>query len=181
MLFLQHLTGDSPLQPGQFDEMHVQLPLWHVRLLLHTCPHEPQLLLSVCSATQTPLQFVYVLLHWKEHALLVQVGDACATLVVHGVGAFQFPPAPQLSTPVPEHVVCPGAQLPEHIPPVQVVFTQAAGAVYVPSVWQVSVALPEHALVPGVHEPTQAPFWHAWLLHAAAFCQAPVLLHVWGC
>jgi hypothetical protein len=129
VLFLQHLVGDSPLQLGQFDEMHVQLPLWHVRLFVHTCPHEPQLLLSVCSATQTPLQFVYVLLQEKLQALLVQVGDACATLVVHAVGAFQFPAVPQLSTPVPEHAVCPGAQLPEHTPPVQVWFTQAAGAV----------------------------------------------------
>lgn len=43
------------------------------------------------------------------------------------------------------------------------------------------MALPEHVLVPGVQEPTQTPFWHAWLLQAAAFCQAPVLLQVWGC
>jgi hypothetical protein len=57
-LFLQHLVGDSPLQLGQFDAMHVQLPLEQVRLFAQTCPHEPQLLLSVCSATQTPLQFV---------------------------------------------------------------------------------------------------------------------------
>jgi hypothetical protein len=57
VLFLQHRfcrTG----QLGHPDETHVQVPLWQLRLLAHACPHEPQLLLSVCSATHTPLQLV---------------------------------------------------------------------------------------------------------------------------
>jgi len=57
VLFLQHLLCKS-WQFGHDEELHVQLPLSQVRLLVHTCPHEPQLLLSVCSATHTPVQFV---------------------------------------------------------------------------------------------------------------------------
>jgi hypothetical protein len=57
VLFLQHLLC-SAWQPGHDDELHEQLPLWQVRLFVHTCPHAPQLLLSLCSATHAPLQLV---------------------------------------------------------------------------------------------------------------------------
>ena len=36
-----------------------QLPFWHVFPPVHTFPHDPQLLPSVCSLTHAPLQFVY--------------------------------------------------------------------------------------------------------------------------
>ena len=57
VLFLQHLLWRPP-QPGHDEELHEQLPLWQVRLFVQTCPHEPQLLLSLCSATHAPLQLV---------------------------------------------------------------------------------------------------------------------------
>jgi hypothetical protein len=57
VLLMQHLIS-SDWQPGHDDELHWQLPLSHTRLFVHACPQEPQLLLSVCSATQAPLQFV---------------------------------------------------------------------------------------------------------------------------
>jgi hypothetical protein len=57
VLFTQHLVW-SPWQAGHDEELHWQLPLSHTRLFVHTCPQEPQLLLSVCSATHAPLQFV---------------------------------------------------------------------------------------------------------------------------
>jgi hypothetical protein len=57
VLFLQHRFCSTG-QLGHDDETHVQVPLWQLRLFPHTCPHEPQLLLSVCSATHTPLQLV---------------------------------------------------------------------------------------------------------------------------
>ena len=57
MLFLQHLLCKSP-QLGHDDELHEQVPLWQVRLFVHACPHEPQLLLSDCSLTQVPLQLL---------------------------------------------------------------------------------------------------------------------------
>jgi hypothetical protein len=56
VLFLQHFCKSWQL--GHDDELHEQLPLWQVRLFVHACPHDPQLLLSVCSATHAPLQFV---------------------------------------------------------------------------------------------------------------------------
>jgi hypothetical protein len=157
--------------------LHEQLPLWQTRLFVHAWPHEPQLLLSLCSATQAPLQLVYVLLHAKEHAPPEQVGDACATPVVQAVAEPQAPPAPQLSTLVPEHVVWPGAQTPEQIPLAHVVLTQAEAPLQVPLDWQVSTPLPEHVVCPGPHTPLHAPATHAWLLHAAVFCQVPVALH----
>jgi hypothetical protein len=43
---------------GHEFELQVQLPLWQTRLLVQACPHEPQLLLLVCSLTQAPLQLV---------------------------------------------------------------------------------------------------------------------------
>jgi hypothetical protein len=62
-----------------------------------------------------------VLLHVKVHAPLLHPGDACATLVVHAApGVAHWPLAPQLSTFVPEHVVCPGAHTPEQAPAAQV-------------------------------------------------------------
>ena len=47
-----------PLQSVGVAEGHVQVPLTHVSPPLHTCPdpQPPQLLLSVCSLTQAPLQ-----------------------------------------------------------------------------------------------------------------------------
>jgi hypothetical protein len=56
LLFLQHLFFKNP-QSGHDEELHVQLPFWQA-LLVHAWPHEPQLLMSVCSLTQVPLQFV---------------------------------------------------------------------------------------------------------------------------
>jgi len=49
-----------PLQSVGVAEGHVQVPLTHVSPPLHTCPdpQPPQLLLSVCSLTQAPLQAV---------------------------------------------------------------------------------------------------------------------------
>ena len=57
VLFLQHLFCRFP-QAGHEEELHEQLPLWQVRLFVQTWPHEPQLLLSLCSATHAPLQLV---------------------------------------------------------------------------------------------------------------------------
>jgi hypothetical protein len=51
VLFLQHLV-ERPEQLGQSDELHVQVPLSQTRLFVQAWPHEPQLLLSVCSLTQ---------------------------------------------------------------------------------------------------------------------------------
>jgi hypothetical protein len=56
LLPLQHLFCRN-WQLGQDDELHVQLPFWQA-LLVHAWPHEPQLLMSVCSLTQVPPQFV---------------------------------------------------------------------------------------------------------------------------
>ncbi len=64
-------------------------------------------------------------MHANEHVPLAQVGDAWATPVVHAVPEPQAPPAPQLSTLVPEHVVCPGAHTPEQTLLEHVWFTQA--------------------------------------------------------
>ena len=55
VLFLQHLVSRI-WQLGHDEELHWQLPLSHTRLFVQACPQEPQLLLSVCSATHVPLQ-----------------------------------------------------------------------------------------------------------------------------
>jgi len=49
-----------PLQSVGVPDGHVQVPLTHVSPPLHTCPdpQPPQLLGSVCSLTQAPLQAV---------------------------------------------------------------------------------------------------------------------------
>lgn len=66
-----------------------------------------------------------MLLHAKPHVPLAQVGDAWATPVVQAVAEPHAPAAPQLSTLVPEQVVCPGAHTPEQTLLEQVWFTQA--------------------------------------------------------
>jgi hypothetical protein len=38
--------------------------------------------------------------------------------------------------------------------------------------------LPEHWVVPGVHDPVQLPLTHAWLVHAVAVPQSPVVSQV---
>ena len=117
----------------------------------------------------------------KVHAPLVQAGDAWATPVVQAVAEPHAPPAAQVSTLVPEHVVCPGAHTPEHPPLAHVWFTHAEAPLNVPSDWQVSTPLPEHVVCPGAHTPVQEPETHAWLVQPAAFCQVPVPLQVCGC
>jgi hypothetical protein len=118
----------------------------------------------------------------KVHAPFEQAGDACATLVVHATGDPHAPPAAHVSTPVPEHVVCVGAHTPEQPPLEQVWLTQADAPLHVPSGWQVSTALPEHIVAPGAHTPLHVPGeTQAWLTHAAAFDQVPLVLHVCGC
>ncbi len=122
-----------------------------------------------------------MLLHAKVHAPPEQAGDALATLVVQAVAEPHAPFAAQLSTLEPEHVVCPGAHTPVHpLVPEHVWFTQADAPLHVPLDWQVSALLPEHIICPGAHTPVHAPETQAWLLQAVAFCQVPVVLHVWG-
>jgi hypothetical protein len=81
-----------PLQSVGVADGQAQLPLWHVSPPLHTCPdpQPPQLLLSVCSLTQAPLQAVKPVLHWKVHALVTHAAEAFATPVVQ-----VFPHEPQ--------------------------------------------------------------------------------------
>ncbi len=65
-------------------------PLTHVDPAVQGVPQPPQLLLSVCSLTQAPLQSMYPLLHVNVHALLTHRAVALATLVEHA-----FPHEPQ--------------------------------------------------------------------------------------
>jgi hypothetical protein len=104
VLLLQHFV-DRPEQLGQSPELHVQLPLSQTRLFVQTFPHEPQLLLSVCSFTHVAPQPVYPLLQVYVHAPFEHAGFAFVTLVVHAVADPHCPVAAQLSTLVPEHVV----------------------------------------------------------------------------
>ena len=54
VLLLQH--GNSRIgQLGQLEELQLHVPLAHTRELVHTCPHDPQLLPFVCSFTHAPL------------------------------------------------------------------------------------------------------------------------------
>jgi hypothetical protein len=38
-----------------------------------------------------------------------------------------------------------------------------------------------HPDCPGAHTPVHVPLTHVWFVHAAAFTQTPLALHVWGC
>ena len=121
-------------------------------------------------------------MHVKVHAPFEHAGDACETLVVHATAEPHAPPAAQVSTPVPEHVVSPGPHTPEQDPLAHVWWTHAETPLHEPSGWHVSTPLPEHIVAPGAHVPLQTPgATQAWLTHAAAFVQVPFALHVWGC
>jgi hypothetical protein len=91
-----------------------QDPLTHVEPAAQGVPQPPQLLLSVCSLTQAPLQSVVPLLHAKVHAPLTHLAVALATLVEHA-----FPQVPQslallvASTHVPPQSVGVAAGQPE--------------------------------------------------------------------
>ena len=56
MLLLQHGPESRPQLLGQSFELQVHAELWQTREFVQTCPHEPQLLLSLVSLTQAPLQ-----------------------------------------------------------------------------------------------------------------------------
>lgn len=112
---------------------------------------------------------------------MLHAGDACATLVVHAVpGVAHWPLGLQLSTFVPEHVVCPGAHTPEQTPAAHVWATHADAPLHVPSDWQVTTPLLEdaHCVCPGAHTPVHPPETQAWLLHPVAFCHVPLVLQL---
>ena len=92
----QQLLPHSATPPG-----HKHCPPWQLVPLLHTVPHDPQLLLSVCSLTQVPPQLV------------------CPDGHTHVVPE-HTPPLGQV-TQVPPQVVCPEGHtqlVPEQLPPV---------------------------------------------------------------
>ena len=89
--------------------------------------------------------------------------------------AIAAPHAPfeQVSTPLPEHVVCPGAHTPVHAPPLHVWLVQAAAEPHVPFDWHVCTPLPEHCFAPGVHTPVHAPLTHAEFVQLDAVPHVP--------
>jgi hypothetical protein len=114
-------------------------------------------------------------LHATVQVPLAHVAVALATLVVHALAALQVPPDWHDSTPLPLHVVCPGAQTPAHAPPAHVWLLQLVTALHVPADWHVSYPLPEHCAVPGTHTPVHVPPTHADATHAVALLQLPSL------
>jgi hypothetical protein len=107
-------------------------PLTQVEPEPHAFPQLPQLLVSVCSLTQAPLQREKPVLHAKVHVPLEHVAVALATPVVHAVGVLQVPFVWHVSTPLPLHVVCPGAHTPVQAPLTQVWLVQLVTVLQVP-------------------------------------------------
>jgi hypothetical protein len=70
-------------------------------------------------------------------------------------------------------LVCPGAHVPVHAPPVHVWFVQATGCPHWPFVPHVCTPLPEHCTWFGVQTPEQAPLEHMPLAHATGLPHAP--------
>jgi hypothetical protein len=58
-------------------------PAWHVVPPGQADPHPPQLLSSLCSLMQVPLQLPYPPSQAKVHVLLAHAAWALATLVAH--------------------------------------------------------------------------------------------------
>jgi hypothetical protein len=165
------ITVEPAAQPPPVQDPLTQEPE------AHTFPHEPQLLASVCSLTQAPLQSEKPVLQEKVHVPLEHVAVAFATPVVQAVGALQAP-ALHVSTPLPLQSVCPGAHTPVQAPPAHVWLVQAAALPHVPFAWQVWTPLPEHCVVAGTQTPVHAPFTQAELVHAEAALHAPFVWHV---
>ena len=65
-----------------------------------------------------------------------------------------------VSTPLPEHFVAFGVQLPLHIPLTQAWFEQGTGVPQLAVRSQVCTPLPEHCVAPGVHVPVHTPAAH---------------------
>jgi hypothetical protein len=82
---------------------------------------------------------------------------------------------------LPEHVVCPGAQVPVHAPDTHVWLVHAVPATHPPVALHVSGWLePEQLVWPGAHTPWHAPLTQLWFVQALPATHAPLPLHVCG-
>jgi hypothetical protein len=72
-----------------------------------------------------------------------------------------LPVSSHVSTPLPEHLVALGSQLPTQAPMTQAELTHATGLDQLPPTSQVSTPLPPQRLAAGSQLPTHAPATHA--------------------
>jgi hypothetical protein len=79
---------------------------------------------------------------------------------------------------LPEHCVCPGAQLPTHVPETHVWLTHGFGAPHMP-LEQDCTPFPEHCTWPAVHVPVHAPFMHFSPFGHGESVHCPLESHVW--
>ncbi len=87
-----------------------------------------------------------------------------------------------VSTPLPEQIVCPGAQTPVHAPATQAWLEHAVAFCQVPVALQFWGCWPLHCTWPGAHTPWHVPAEQVWFEHAEPLlCQAPPVLQVCGC
>jgi hypothetical protein len=94
-------------------------------------------------------------------------------------GAPHVPPAPHVSTPLPEHWVAPGVHDPAQAPETHAEFAHATGLPQPPvAALQVSTPFPLHWVWPGAQLPVQFPPRQVSFEHATGAPQAPALLHV---
>jgi hypothetical protein len=96
---------------------------------------------------------------------------------LHADGLPHWPLESHDSTPLPEHIVCPGAQTPVHAPETHVWLVHGCGVPHMPLTHDCT-PLPEHCFWPAEQGPVQAPPEHFSPLGHAASVHCPPEVHV---
>ncbi len=87
-------------------------------------------------------------------------------------GAPHIPVVSHVSTPLPEHWIAPGTQVPLHAPLVQMPM-HGEGVPQVPVGEHVCTPSPRHCVAPATHVPVQAPDTQVWPTHGTGVPQVP--------
>jgi hypothetical protein len=160
----------QPICPGAHSP--VQMPETQV-LLVQTIPFTQLPPLHVSTLLFMP-HVTSVGAHEPSHTPAMQVWwPQSMTVVPH------CPLEPQVTTPLPEHVVVPGLHVPVHCPiPVgpEQMEGHALGVPQVPFAVHCATPLPTQVVCPGAHSPVHDVPTHVWFVHGVVGSHAPASL-----